>query len=56
MTPQWIDDAYNQWLEGADIDIRQEEEIHRLQPFRDLRISISGIDNRMSCPHQRITE
>jgi len=49
MTPEWIDNAYTTWLEGADIDIEQEEDDHRLQPFRDLRISISGIDNRTFC-------
>jgi len=45
MTPSWINDAYGQWLEGFDVDIEQEDEDHRLQPFRDLKISISGIDN-----------
>lgn len=45
MTPGWINDAYGQWLEGFDVDVEQEDEDHRLQPFRDLKISISGIDN-----------
>ena len=44
MIPLWIEDAHRQWLEGKEVDVSEESEKYRLQPFNGLKIAISGIE------------
>ncbi|WVF72304.1 hypothetical protein IAT40_007117 [Kwoniella sp. CBS 6097] len=44
MMPSWIEDAHGQWLNGDEVDTEADEENHRLLPFTDLRIAMSGVE------------
>ncbi|OCF35397.1 hypothetical protein I316_02947 [Kwoniella heveanensis BCC8398] len=44
MMPSWIEDAHAQWLNGDELDNAADVEDHRLLPFTDLRIAMSGVE------------
>ncbi|CAK9780911.1 hypothetical protein CC85DRAFT_62497 [Cutaneotrichosporon oleaginosum] len=44
LSPSWINDAHQRWLNGETLDVPASVEAHRLQPFIGLKIAISGIE------------
>ncbi|WWD15806.1 hypothetical protein CI109_100230 [Kwoniella shandongensis] len=44
MKPSWIEESYNTWLGGNELDVEEEQRSHRLLAFEGLRISMSGVE------------